>query len=144
MKTLLAVVLWLIGIVAVIVIAHLMVIELGREVVMLRTTDEDGTVRETRLWIVDVDGLAWLHSAGPAWSRRFEGDPVVEVVRHGQSGQYIATLVPEMHPQVDAALRQKYGFADRWVRLIAPCGEDTIPVRLEPAPGKTTGTVPGR
>jgi len=132
MKTVLIVVLCVVVIVAVIVIAHMSLIEVGREVVTLRTTDADGTIRETRLWIVDTDGATWLHSAGAAWEKRFEGDPVVEVIRHGRTGRYRGTLVPGPHPDIDAALRQKYGIADRWVRLISPCGEDTIPVRLEP------------
>ena len=135
MKILLKIILSLIAIVMLLVITHLAIIELGREVVTLRTTDAAGAVQETRLWIVDVDGAAWLHSAGPVWAGRFDDNPVVEVVRHGRIGRYTATPVPGPHPDIDAALRQKYGFADRWVRWIAPCGEDTIPVRLEPVPG---------
>jgi len=136
MKTLLTVILWLIGIVGVIIVAHLALIEVGREVATLRTTDADGGhPKETRLWIVDVDGAAWLHSEGPGWVRRFEANPVVEVIRQGRTGTYLATPVPGPHPDIDAALRRKYGIADRWVRLIAPCGPDTIPVRLDPVPG---------
>lgn len=131
MRTVLTFGVWLIAVVAAIVAAHLAIIEVGREVVTLRTADEDGTVLETRLWIVDVDGAAWLHSAGPAWAERFQGSPVVEVDRDGQTGRYTAILAPERHPEIDAALRRKYGLADRWVRFLAPCSEDTIPVRLD-------------
>jgi hypothetical protein len=114
------------------VVCHLALIEIGREVVTLRTPTPDGGERKTRLWIVDdVDG-AWLHSAGRHWLKRFEGDPLVEVDRGGETGIYRAHAVPGPHPRIDQLLRKKYGFADRWVRFLAPCGEDTVPVHLEP------------
>jgi hypothetical protein len=118
---------------AVVVLSHLALIEVGREVVTLRTPDPDGGWKETRLWIVDDgDGAAWLHSAGASWARRFEGDPIVEVKRNGATKRYKAHPVPGPHPRIDALLREKYGMADRWVRFVAPCGDDTLPVRLEP------------
>lgn len=132
MKRLLIVTATVIALGAVLVLAHLALIEVGREVVTLRTRLPDGRWQETRLWIVDADGASWLHSGGEAWRRRFDGDPVVEVERHGEIRRYRAHAVPGPHPLVDRLLREKYGLADRWVRLLAPCGEDTVPVRLEP------------
>lgn len=115
-----------------VVAAHLALIEVGREVVTLRTRDADGRMRETRLWIVDDGTASWLHSGGARWRERFAGDPIVEVERGGVTRRYQSYPTPGPHPRVDELLREKYGFADRWVRLIAPCGEDTLPVRLEP------------
>ncbi len=114
-------------------LAHLAFIELGREVVTLRTPSGDGW-KETRLWIVDDDGASWLHSAGRGWRERFEGDPIVEVVRGGETLRYRAHAVPGPHPRVDSRLREKYGVADRWVRFLAPCDESVVPVRLDPLP----------
>lgn len=116
------------------VAGHLALIEVGREVVTLRTRIPDGGWKETRLWVVDHDGVPWLHSAGADWARRFEGDPVVELVRAGETRRYRAHAAPGPHPQIDARLRRKYGVADRWVRLLAPCDDDTLPVRLDPLP----------
>lgn len=121
-----------VGVIAAIVLAHMAFIEIGREVVTLRTREADGAWRTTRLWVVDDGGAVWLHSAGEDWLARFEGDPTVELERAGASGRYRALLVPEAHSRVDALLREKYGVADRWVRLISPCNETTVPVRLEP------------
>jgi len=115
-----------------IVLAHLAVIEIGREVVTLRTGGGAGDWQETRLWIVDDGEVAWLHSAGDDWIARFEGDPVVEVERPDATLRYRAHVVRGPHPHVDRLLREKYGLADRWVRFLAPCGPDTVPVRLEP------------
>lgn len=118
---------------AAVVLGHLALIEVGREVVTLRTQRPDGSWHATRLWIVDEGGSAWLHSAGEDWVRRFAGDPVVEVERAGATLRYRAHAVPGPHPRVDELLREKYGFADRWVRLIAPDDEGTVAVRLDPA-----------
>lgn len=121
-----------IGAVALLVLGHLALIEVGREVVTLRTQRPDGTWQETRLWIVDEGGSAWLHSGGEAWRRRFEGNPVVEVERGGETRRYRAQGVPGPHPRIDELMREKYGLADRWVRLVAPDGEATLVVRLDP------------
>lgn len=131
-------VLWAIAAVfalAVIAIAgHMALIEVGREVVRLRTPLPGGDWRTSRLWIVDDAGGSWLHSAGSDWVSRFAGDPIVEVERGGTTRRYRAHAVPGPHPRVDELLRQKYGIADRWVRFLAPCDESTVPVRLEPMP----------
>jgi len=117
---------------ALVVLAHLAFIEIGREVVTLRTPLPDGTWKETRLWIVDDGGSAWLHSAGADWIERFAGNPVVEVKRGDVTLSYTAHAVPGPHPRIHELLREKYGLADRWVRWIAPDDEDTVPVRLDP------------
>jgi hypothetical protein len=117
---------------ALLVLGHLAVIEVGREVATLRTPLPDGGWKQTRLWIVDDGEVAWLHSAGDDWVARFEGDPVVEVERRGVTRRYRAQAVPGPHPRVDQLLREKYEWADRWVRFLAPCGPGVVPVRLEP------------
>lgn len=138
MRTVLLVVAAALGLAVLVVAAHLAFIEVGREVVTLRTPLPDGGWKQTRLWIVDDDGVAWLHSAGDEWVARFAGDPVVEVEREGVVRRYRAHAVPGPHPRVDELLRAKYGVADRWVRFLAPCDEGTVPVRLEPLPGQET------
>ena len=122
----------LVALAALAVLAHFALIEIGREVATLRTQRPDGTWQSTRLWIVDDEGSAWLHSAGAAWAKRFEGDPVVEVVRGGKVVRYRAHPVPGPHPRIDALLREKYGLADRWVRFLAPDGDSVLVVRLDP------------
>lgn len=115
-----------------VVLGHLAFIEIGREVVTLRTPLPDGTWSETRLWIVDEGDSAWLHSAGADWVARFAGNPIVEVERGGVTRRYRANALPGPHPRVDQLLREKYGVADRWVRFIAPDSEETVVVRLDP------------
>jgi hypothetical protein len=74
----------LIVVAVLLVLGHLAFIEIGREVVTLRTQRPDGTWQSTRLWIVDSGGTPWLHSGGASWLARFEGDPVVELERGGR------------------------------------------------------------
>jgi hypothetical protein len=121
-----------VALVVLLVLGHLALIEMGREVVTLRTQRADGSWQATRLWIVDDGAASWLHSGGESWRKRFEGNPVVEVERAGEVRSYRAQAVPGPHPRVDELLREKYGIADRWVRFIAPDGEDTVAVRLDP------------
>jgi hypothetical protein len=118
---------------AALLLGHLALIEVGREVVTLRTQRPDGSWQETRLWIVDDGASSRLHSAGDDWRARFEGDPLVEVERGGETRRYRAHLVPGPHPELDRLLREKYGIADRWVRFVAPCDERVLPVRLDPS-----------
>ena len=122
----------LLGLLVMLVAAHFLLIELGREVVVVRTQDSGGEWNETRLWIVDHDGNPWLHSAGEKWEQRFKTPGVrVELVRDGTTGVYLAYPDRSQHAEIDLALRKKYGFADRWVRLLAPCDDTVLPVRLE-------------
>lgn len=132
MKRVVLGILALVGAAIVLVLGHLAFIEMGREVVTLRTQRPDGSWQQTRLWIVDEGASSWLHSAGADWLARFEGDPVVELERAGAVRRYRAHAEPGPHPTVDRLLREKYGLADRWVRTLAPDDEDTVAVRLDP------------
>jgi hypothetical protein len=113
------------------VAAHFALIEVGREVVTLRTQRADGSWESTRLWVVDDAGALFLHSAGDDWLPRF-ANPVVEVKRAGETRRYRATPRPGPHPRIHQALRAKYGVADRWVRWLGPDDETACVVRLDP------------
>ena len=114
------------------VLAHWALIETGREVIVLRTEQPDGSWLETRLWIVDDGGFSWLHgNADSRWEQNLEARPIVEVVRAGETLRYRATQVPGPHPKLHERLREKYGVADWWVRTVGADGPSTRPVRLE-------------
>jgi len=113
------------------VLAHWALIEVGREVIVLRTQNADGGWLETRLWIVDDGTSSWLHGANSNWMHNLKARPIVEVVRAGETHRYRAEVVPGPHPEIHALLRAKYGIADRWVRFVGPDNEFTAPVRLD-------------
>jgi hypothetical protein len=116
---------------AVYVLAHGVLIEWGREVIVLRTERADGSWLESRLWIVDDGPVAWLHGADSEWMHNLEARPLVEVVRAGEAHRYRATSMPGPHPRVHELLRAKYGIADRWVRFVGPDRGNARPVRLD-------------
>lgn len=112
-------------------VAHLLLIEVGREVIVLRTQRAQGVWLETRLWIVDDGEHAWIHGGDSRWMRNLRSRPLVEVERSGRKEPYRAVPVPGPHQRVHELLREKYGIADRWVRFIGG-DEGSVPVRLEP------------
>jgi hypothetical protein len=113
-------------------LAHAALIEIGREVIVLRTQEPDGGWLETRLWIVDDGAVSWLHGGDSPWMHNLKARPTVEIERAGETHRYRAQPVPGPHPRLHELLRAKYGVADRWVRFIGPDDESTTPVRLDP------------
>jgi hypothetical protein len=103
------------------------------EVVVLRTTDASGDFHETRLWVVDHDGSAWLRAGNPAvgWFERLSSRPEVVVVRGDASAAFRAVPTPEARDVVNERMQEKYGWADRYVSFFFS-REKKIPVRLLP------------
>ncbi|MBI4517894.1 MAG: hypothetical protein HY699_18975 [Deltaproteobacteria bacterium] len=118
------------------VAAHLALIEVGREVVVLHKWAAAGEVRRARLWLVDEGRYSWLHhgDANSEWIRRLASDAIVTVERGGRARPYRAIPDPQSHQRVHQLLREKYGIADRWVRFLTGGTERclALPVRLEP------------
>ena len=107
------------------------------EVAVLRSVDAAGTVHETRLWVVDLDGTTWVRVARPgrAWLERLRDRPDAELVRNGVARPYRAVVVPDpaTRERVDAAFATKYGLGDWWYGLLLR--RDATPVRLDPIAG---------
>ena len=103
------------------------------EVVVLTSRDAEGAPHETRLWVVDLDGRAWLRSGSgvAGWYGRLAASPEVEVERAGIGGRYRAVPLPEARERVNALMRDKYGLADRWIGFWFD-RSDAIPIRLDP------------
>jgi hypothetical protein len=136
----------LIGVCVAYVLAHLALIEVGREVVVVHEPTPKGTVYKTRLWIVDDGPYSWIHPGNANarwWVQHTDANPTVEIDRRGETRQYHTLADPAVHAKVHQLLREKYGLADWWVRFLA--GTDTrtglltwgekcktVPIRLEP------------
>jgi hypothetical protein len=109
----------------------------GGEVVVLRTVDAAGHLRETRTWIADADGAAWIEAANP--DRPFLHDvaasPAVELHRAGRWRPCRAEVHvgPEGHARIRSLLRARYGWADRWIALLADTSNSAA-VRLDCPP----------
>jgi hypothetical protein len=100
------------------------------------TRDPDGDLRETKLWIVVVDGAGFVRTTGTRWLGNIERDPNV-VLRIGGAAHLLrAERVddPALIARVEQAFRAKYGFSDRLTGWVLP-GEPTVLRLVErPAP----------
>ncbi len=113
----------------------------GREVVILRTADGHGATHETRTWIAEDDGALLVEAANAA--RPFLADvrarPEIELRRGGASYRCGATPLPnpEGHRKIRRLLAEKYGWADRWIALIADTsGSVAVRLACEPVAGR--------
>ena len=103
------------------------------EVVVLTTTDSDGTAMETRLWIVDHEEAQYLRAGfdGSGWYQRLVAEPQVEVVRNGTGAVYTAVPDASKTQTVNRLMAEKYGWADSYIGTIFPRG-NAIAIRLDP------------
>jgi len=104
------------------------------EVAVLRTYDAGGTPHDTKLWVVDDGGSAWVRVARPErrWLARLEAIPRVELTRHGVTRRYRATPVRDAatRARIDQLMAEKYGRADWWYGVVVR--SQPTPVRLDP------------
>ena len=109
----------------------------GQDVVVLRTTGEQGARRDTRVWIAFEGDHAWIEAATP--EREFYRDllahPDAEVIRRGATARVRAEPVPgaEAREHLRALLRAKYGLADWWVGLLQDTSR-SVAVRIVTVP----------
>lgn len=91
-------------------------------VVRIVTHDADGSTRETKIWIVVVDGQAYIRTGSTRWYANLERDPSA-LLRVPDADHPIRTKLisdGKLVDRIEAAYREKYGFWDRsagWVRL---------------------------
>lgn len=106
----------------------------GKEVVVLRTVDAHGVRRETRTWVADEAGDAWIEAAnaGRPFLLAIKENPEIEMRRRGTVRRCHAVVLPnpEGHQRIRQLLAEKYGWADRWIgRLTDTAG--SLAIRLE-------------
>ncbi len=95
----------------------------GREVVVLHTRTAAGDWRTTRVWVADDQGTPLIEVAEP--ERAFYQDllehPEVRLERSGVLHPYRVEVLPQPdgHRLIRAKLREKYGWADVWIGLLA-------------------------
>ena len=106
----------------------------GVEVVQLRTTKPDGGVRTTRTWVAAADGALWIEAATPErpFLRDLAARPDAELVRGGKPLPMRATIVEgdAGHRKIRDLLRARYGWADRWIGMLADTSR-SVAVRLD-------------
>ena len=102
------------------------------EVVVLTTQDQ--TTNEpvtTRLWVVDHEGAMWLRGdMQSGWSQRALAQPEpVQLERANVVYTLVVTAQPAQVTLVNQLMRQKYGWRDQLISVMAP-REDSVALRL--------------
>lgn len=126
---------WLIAVVIAGLLLLQMVASESGEVVVLSTRGEGESVEETRLWVVDHDGHAWLRAGQPqsGWFMRLKANPRIGLERDGVRNAFDAVPEPGMRDPVNDLMRAKYGWADEFIGMLFG-RDDATPVRLDPIP----------
>jgi hypothetical protein len=104
------------------------------EVGVLKTYDAAGTSYQTKMWVVDLDGHAYVRIGRPGrgWGERVKAHPDVELERNGASAAYTAALVtdPAQRAAIDQAFADKYGWVDWWYGVVVRKNPEAV--RLDP------------
>ena len=85
------------------------------DVIDVVTSDADGSLRETPLWFVMVDGAPYLRTSASRWLANIERGSQVMVRIEGLEYNVAAVVVTgtEILEKVDAASLEKYGWQER-------------------------------
>jgi len=102
------------------------------EVVIVTTTDAEGRPHDTRLWVVDYSGAAWLRAGADmaGWYQRLVAVPEIVVERNGQAQAYVALIQLWERDTINRLMVEKYGWAEWYIGLVFD-REGSVPIRLE-------------
>ena len=90
-----------------------------------------GDTAITRLWVVEHDNTLWLRgSAQSDWTQRALSQNIsLQLERDGITNTYTVTSAPAEVGTVNELMRQKYGWRDQFISLMAP-REASVVLRL--------------
>jgi hypothetical protein len=89
------------------------------DTVEIITKNQDGSARETTIWIVVVDGQGYIRTGSTRWEANIERDPAV-ALRIGTSEYPVrAEFIEEeaLRVRILQAFHDKYGFSDTMASL---------------------------
>jgi hypothetical protein len=97
----------------------------GVDTVSVATSNPDGTLRYTTVWLVVVGGRGYLRTGNTTWGANVDRDPTVRLVIGKQEYALRAEPVEadDERAQVMAAFNAKYGWSDTmlgWFRGARP------------------------
>ena len=102
------------------------------ETVEIVTTDEDGSSRDTTIWLAVVDGQGYIRTGNSTWKGNIERNPDVtlrvEDTEYPVRAEFVSDA--DLKTRVEQTLRDKYGFSDSFIGIFR-IGEPNI-MRLVP------------
>ena len=105
------------------------------EVVVLHSHGVDGD-HETRLWVVDDAGAAWLRTgaANATWLPRIRANSAIEVERGGETHDYNAVVIfePGAVARINQLELEKYGWSEKLLRSMGSEPTGQVAIRLDP------------
>jgi hypothetical protein len=102
------------------------------DTVQVVTDDEDGSRRDTTVWLLVLDGQGYIRTGGTRWGANLQRDPQLEL-RVGDTSYPLRAEFVEDEPlreRVEAGFREKYGFSDAVIGLFR--GGEPLIMRLRP------------
>jgi hypothetical protein len=113
---------------------YFVMVERG-EVVVLHSHDADGD-HETRLWVVDDGGAAWLRTGAKnaSWLPRIHANSAVEVERTSEAKPYNAIVIfePNTIARINQLTLAKYGWSEKLLRAAGTDPAGQVAIRLDP------------
>jgi hypothetical protein len=103
------------------------------------TRDDDGDPRETKVWLVVVDGRAYVRTGNTTWGDNVVRDPRVRLRVGDRDLPVVATLIEDedTRARVIATFRDRYGWTDA---LLSPLrGRRPKIIRLDAEPDAAAG-----
>lgn len=97
------------------------------------TLNEDGSSRETKIWLAVVDGRGYIRtSRSTRWGKNVVRDPDITVRIEGMEHPVHVTFIEDdaLRDQVIGAFRAKYGATDWWLKIFR--GRSPHIMRLDP------------
>jgi hypothetical protein len=105
------------------------------EVVVLHSHGADGD-HETRLWVVDDAGAAWLRTGATnaTWLPRIRANADVELERGGNTKPYRAVVIfePGTVARINQLTLEKYGWSEELLRATSSGAGGQVAIRLDP------------
>lgn len=115
-----------------------------RDVIEVLTDDEGGARRETKVWIVTLDGQGYVRTNDSRWLANIRrGSPVA--LRLDAEEFAVAAAEkddPELAARVEAAFKEKYGFVQSVMSLFRITEPTLLELRAVAAPGSDRRSPP--
>jgi len=104
------------------------------EVVTLHIVDASGQPSDTRIWILDHQGAAFIRAReSSGWYARLTAAPDIQLTRGDVRARYTVVSHPELRDQINAMFRDKYGWGDAFISFTLGGRDDALPLELVPA-----------